>query len=392
MTKSITAYTYEIDDIEAAVSGIISQLEPLNRSKNMIGIVTCSYDYIESGIIAALNEALPFEIIGETTVSQTVHGEAGLLLLTMLVLYSDDCRFVCDITDELPDPGDMKPIITKSYEQTSAHLGEKPKLILIFPPLLNTQAGDSYVNILSALSERTPIFGSLCADDTTDTYVNAYTIYRGEAYKNRMTYVMIAGDINPEFRIASVSGESRLPYKGEITGSNGNLLTGINDVSTVNYLETIGLAGNGKIRSGINSIPFLINFENEAGADNVSVARVMFTTTPENYAVCGGEMPIGASITAGICDKDDVVSTTKQMIEDIGKNYKGKTALLFSCIGRRYALALEPLLEAQIAADEMSGDISFLFSYSSGEFCPTSVSEGGATNRFHNYTFVACIF
>lgn len=391
MIQAMTAYTYEIDDVAAAIAEIQGQLTACPLSKDMIGIVTCAYDFIESGVLAALADALPFQLVGETTVSQAVPGAAGLLMLTLMVLYADDCTFVGGITEVLPAGGDMSTIIAESYRATRAQLNAAEKLIIAFPPLLNQQSGDAYVAILSELSGHAPIFGSICADDSPGTYDNSHSIFGGAAYKDRLTYLLIAGNLSPQFQIASVSGKSRLPYRGEITASNANILMGINGLSTVGYLETIGLAEGGKIREGINSVPFLINFGDAAGQDDIPVARALFFTTEEQYGVCGGNMPIGASITVGVCDQDDVLSTTQALLEQIGQQAHGRPVLLFSCLGRRMALGGEPLREMQIAAAVMPAEMPFLCAYSSGEICPTSLAADRAVNRFHNYTFVACI-
>ncbi len=392
MIKSKTAFTYELDDLSAAVEDILSQLQGLTLNEKMIGIVTCSYDFIELGVINALQEALPFDIIGETTISQAVSGSSGLIVLTMMVLYSDDCSFCGALSGVIPQKGDMRGAIENEYNAAAEKLGEKVSLIFAFPPLLNAQPGDEYVNILSSLSSHAPVFGSICADDQPDTYSNSHTIYRDKAYRDRMTFILISGEVEPEFKIISVSSESQLPYKGEITKSDANILMGINDMAAVDYLETIGLAHGGKIRSGISSIPFLISFGNESGRDGIPIARALFMTTIDNYAICGGEMPVGSSITVGVCDKNDVLKTTRTVLENISATCKGKNVLMFSCLGRRLSLGGEPMLEVEMASEVIGSDVNFMLSYSSGEICPTSSTDNKAINRFHNYTFVTCIF
>ncbi len=392
MICSKTAYTFEIDDTRIAVEELLAQLAPLALAPGMAGIVACACDFVESGVVQALAEALPFELIGETTISQAVPGESGQLMLTLMVLYAEDCRFAGGVTAPISSDGDLNAGIESSYREAAARLGEPVKLIVAFPPLLNARAGDDYVGALSELAGRVPVFGSICADDQADSYAGAQTLYAGQAYSDRMSFLLISGAVDPRFYIASISNESRLPYRGEITASNGPVLMGVNGLRIVDYLETIGLAEGGRIRSGINSIPFLISFDDAGGKDDgVPVARAMFMITPENYALCGGRMPEKAGITVGVCDKEDVLRTTREIIRLVGTAHPGRTVLMHSCLGRRLALGADPLLEVSIAAREMAADTPFMLSYSSGEICPTSCADGVATNRFHNYTFVACV-
>jgi hypothetical protein len=300
-------------------------------------------------------------------------------------------RFAGGVTAPLPSEGDMRARISEAYRLTEARLGGSPALILAYPPLLNGQAGDDYVSILTELSGGAPVFGSVCTDEQIGLYANARTLYCAEAYQDRMSFLLIAGDVRPQFHIVSVSSESVLPYRGEITASDGPVLMGVNDMSVCDYLETIGLAEGGKIRNGINSIPFLISFGRETDAGAAYVARALFLVTPENYIVCGGHMPVGASIAVGICDKGDILRTTRELLRRVAADYPGRTVLMHSCLGRRLALGVDPLLEAEMTVEEMPPASSFMLSYSSGELCPIAVGDQGAVNRFHNYTLIVCV-
>jgi hypothetical protein len=55
------------------------------------------------------------------------------------------------------------------------------------------------------------------------------------------------------------------------------------------------------------------------------------------------------------------------------------------------AFGTEPLREAELIAEKLSGASPFMLAYSGGEICPTSHSENRVTNRFHNYSIIACV-
>ncbi len=388
MIKAVTAYTYEIDDIKKAVGEVTSQLhEKMVPGKNMLGLVSCSLDYSESGVLEALAAALPFPVIGATTISQSVNAASGMLMLTLMVLYSDDCTFSVGVTDPLPETGDMSEVISESYKRVKAGVNEREKLILAFVPLLFNHSGDEYVNALSRLSDRVPVFGTVCSDDTRD-YTNCHTFFGKERYRDRMIYALVYGNCEPEFETVSVSFEAKLPFLGEITSSTGNVLHSINDMSLPVYFESVGLAAGGKIMGGINAVPFLINFSGDD--DKKQVARALFSILPDGSCVCGGEMPVGCGITLGISDKSEVTSTANTMLDQIIEKYPGRPVLIYSCMGRRLSLGGDALLELNYAVKKIPSSNVFMMAYAGGEICPTSYKDGTATNRFHNFTIVAC--
>ncbi|MDR0387737.1 MAG: hypothetical protein LBH57_06835, partial [Treponema sp.] len=59
MIKVLTAYTGEIDDVEAAVSSLLKQLTPEeNLLKNSAVPVHCYYEFTESGVVEKLADRL----------------------------------------------------------------------------------------------------------------------------------------------------------------------------------------------------------------------------------------------------------------------------------------------------------------------------------------------
>jgi small ligand-binding sensory domain FIST len=68
-----------------------------------------------------------------------------------------------------------------------------------------------------------------------------------------------------------------------------------------------------------------------------------------------------------------------------------RATLIFSCVVRRMMFGAEPLVEAAMIEEKLNGDSPFMLAYAGGEICPTSVRAEGVTNRFHNYSIIACI-
>ncbi len=380
--KTIMAYTYEIDDAEVAVDEILSQLNNLkDLQKNTIGILTCYSEFVESGVVELLFNSVTFPIVGTTTYGMAINGQVGQLMLGLMVLTGDDIEFETIVTDSLKD--DVKGPITKAYKKPDI----KPKLLFTFAPLLFNCAGDDYVEAINEVSGGVPNFGTITVDNTAD-YSKCGIIYNNEFYRDRLVMVRLTGNINPKFFVTSISEKNIMKQTAIISKANGNVLQEVNGLPLAAYLETLGLASNGKIAEGVNSIPFIIDYRD----GTQPIARALFAITPDGYGVCGGIMPVGSTLSIGALDKEEVLNTTSKTLKDIKNNFKKETWFMFSCIGRNLALGVDILAELECATKELQGHGNYFLSYSGGEIGPVYNQNEGIKNSFHNNTFIVCIF
>jgi hypothetical protein len=191
--------------------------------------------------------------------------------------------------------------------------------------------------------------------------------------------------------MASVPSERISAEKAVITGAEGNLVSTVNGRPVADYLVKLGLKKNpdGSV-IGINSFPFVVDYND----GTFPVVRVMFALTPEGAAVCGGNIPEGATMSVGHIDADEVLSTTRAALSDAAARGDDACLLMFSCVGRYFALGHEPTAEMELVRNVMKeNEIPFIFTYSGGELCPVGQKGGGSgelTNRNHNDTFVLC--
>jgi hypothetical protein len=250
--------------------------------------------------------------------------------------------------------------------------------------------GDFFVDAMSKISGNVPNFGTIVVDDTID-YHDSHVICNGELYRDRLAFVLVYGEINPRFRFASISKEKIFRDKGVVTSSEGNQLQTINDMSVEKYLMSLGLAkGEDGAIAGINSFPFIVDYND----GTLPVVRIMFAITPEGYAVCGGDIPEGATLSVGSIDGNEVVKATGDKLRAILDEDTPGALLIFSCAGRYLSLGYGTEREADEVRKLMGGTgIPYTFTYSGGEICPTYVTEDATatTNRFHNDTFAVCI-
>ncbi|MDR3174093.1 MAG: FIST C-terminal domain-containing protein [Treponema sp.] len=387
----ITARTGEIDDIGAAMADLLVQIDaggPLR--KHSVGLISCFADFISSGLVKELAEKLPFEIVGTTTLASEDVGGMGETLLVLTVLTSDELEFVTGLTGVIT--GEDPELLRPAYKKASENRQEKPALMLGFVPLLMNVSGDFFAEAWSDITGNVPIFGTVAVDHNSD-YHESQTILNGETFRDRFVFVLVYGNIKPSFIIGGISENKVFREKGVVTASRGNQLQEVNGISVADYLASLGLPKDEKgVIMGINSFPFILDYNDGAQP----VIRVMFAITPEGYAVCGGKMPVGASLTVGSIDGDEVLSTTGETLKlalAIGEsNGNNNGILIFSCVGRFFAQGFDSAAEMKKAKDVIGNKLPFHFLYSGTELCPVYGNNGAIFNRSHNDTIAICIF
>ena len=385
MIKTLTAYTTELDDTTIAAEQITTQLKDKGGLlKNTIGIIACHYEFVESEIYEAICAALPFDVVGAISSAQSVPDVADSLLLTLMVMTSDDVEFKKVLTPSLLN--EPAKVIEDSYK--SACGTDKPALILAFAPFLIQNCGDDYVNVLTEASGGVPCFGTIAVDDTLD-FANTFVLAEGVNHRDRMAMILIYGDITPKFYIANISENRILEKSAVVTKSAGPVIMEVNERPIIDYFSDLGLVDASETQYALASLPFLLDYND--GSPKVSKIFVMLTE--EKYAICAGAVPQGSTLYIASTDKDDIMLTTGKAV-DLILNETGDASLLliYTCISRAMALGSEQYKEMQLINQKIGGKLPFMMVNSGGEICPTQISEENTVNRFHNNAFIACVF
>jgi hypothetical protein len=390
MLRSIGLHIYELEDADAAVAEINAGLEGFPLMEHTAGIIMCDPEYIDSGVYEAICAALPFPVAGTTTMTQAVEGETGLLMLTVFVLTGDDVFFAAAMTGEIAGDNDALAPTRASFDEAVRQLPSEPKLILAFPPLIAENAGDAYVEALTALCPGVPVFGTLAISDSL-TFDNCSTLCCGAASLNKMAFIVVAGAVSPRFLISTVNDHNKTPYSGEITKSEKNIVREINGISTYEYFSDIGLAKDGRLDQGLQFVPILVDFNKRHDYDGVPVVRAIVYLDENGDAVCRGYMYQNSIFTVINPSAADIMQSSEDLMEQIKAIPDRRATLIFSCVVRRMMFGAEPLLEAAMVEKSLRGGPPFMLAYAGGEICPTSASAAGVTNRFHNYSIIACI-
>ena len=379
MIKSLIAVTREIDDPKAALGEIINALDlEKNLLKNSLGIITCFSEFEETGVLKTICDALPFDCIGSTTCLCASGQDIDQILLTVTVLTSDECSFKSTV---IPISGKYEDSINSSISALLAQFGEKPALLLSYFPLMNTVSGDMILSAIDRATGGIPLFGTTTVDHKMD-YSSAKTIRNGEAFRESAVLAAVCGAVNFSFEIASINEDKIWKQKAVITESQGNLLMGVNGEPALDYLEKIGLTKT-DIATGLGVLPLVLDHKD----GTKPVARAVFTSTPEGYAVCGGAMPKDVLLSLGRIDMEDVLYTTEKALGPLAE--KNCLILSYSCIARYLVLGTNTMAEAE-KVKEVAGDTKYLYACSGGEICPLPDADGKLKNYYHNYTNVFC--
>ncbi len=386
--KMLTAYTYEIDDVSSAVSEIHSQLEiEKNLESNSVGILTCYSEFIDTGVVYALCESLPFDIIGCTTLAGASDKNNGLMMLNLTVITGDDIEVSAVVSEPLKS-GMKDEIIDNTYKNAVSKISTTPKIIIPFIPLYSGVDVESMLMRLDSVSDGVPIFGNVTCDHNLEvSNSEAVTIFGGNKYSDSISMVVISGEINPTFVTASTSDINSQKQKAIITKSEGNKLVEVNNVPTREYLNSIGLSS-GRTIEGISSIPFIINYND----GSQPITRVIYSVDENGFALCSGNIPEGSTISTGSMDYQDVLSTTDSVMKKIKEMDDKKGLLIFVCMSRCKLLGVDSLAEIKVLSKYIENDVPCHVCYSGGELSPVKNMQHDWINRMHNFSFIACVF
>ena len=393
MIKAASIQTTIIDDIDLACRDLKSQLDTkLTLLSNSVGIVQCDPEFIELGIMGPLYKALGIPLVGGTTVTIATNDTIGNNVFAILVLTSDDVEFATSHTVGLPNG--YSEVIEKSIKTAMASCTKPLRLVMIFPTLANNEAlpGDCYVEAVEKICGNVPVFGTLSVDDTVEKFERSMSVFNADSFRQEMSYVLLFGDVKPRFFVATVPPQSKLAGSDAIiTRAEGSVIHEINNVSTIKYFESIGLASGGKLKKGVYFVPLLLTAQDANGTSRTFV-RAIIDFNADGSATCRGRVPEGSRIDFGSLQSPDILSATSEVVTQINSKLDIQAAILFSCIVRQMYIGPDATKELAQIKQLIHKDIPFMVSYSGGEISPISHDINcSAQNWFHNYSLIACL-
>ncbi|MDR2103534.1 MAG: FIST C-terminal domain-containing protein [Treponema sp.] len=385
MIKMLTAYTFEIDDSEIAVREILEQLDfGHNLLKNTTALMFCHRDFINSGTAEAIGKALPFDVLGCTTLGIALPSVFGEMILVVAALTSDEVDFVTGLSEPLVEDEERR--IGALYQSLSARLPGPPALILAVQPMLNNIGGDFIVHALDQFSGGVPIFGTGALDVTIEPRT-PMTIYNGRASSSRLALLLLSERVTPHFVLDSLGEQKAHSQRAVITAAEGNRIISINNTPATVYMEKIGLINKGALNT-LFAFPITIENPREGEINNC----IIQSREANGSLVCSCGISAGSTLYVGVPTAEAVLKTVVNITRQAKAEQDRNLLFIFSCFSRSIVL-VESGEEMNLIQKELAGlSLPYLFLYSGGEVCPVKNSAGRMLNRHHNYAIISCSF
>ena len=390
MIKVLTAHTSETDDVEAAVSEILGQLDISRLLAFSAGIMYYHADFAQTGVTKRLCEKLPFPVAGGTTSNSAIRGSKEDITLTISVFTSNDTAFTAGISDPVFDEPFMplEKLYAGLVKEKPASAGERPAMFFVAAPEFRNTTGDDYLAALSGISGGVPVFGMVAFIHTAEFH-NIKTFFNGIEYDSSMAVIAFWGSMEPKFFISDIPQEQIIRQKAVITDSYRNRIKKVNGIPVMEYLESVGLANDGNLE-GILSFPLVLHIPGGS--------RLIRSVYGEEKGeiLCSGAVPSHIPMEISFCDRDFVMKSARKTVDNCKKwlesqsNIDSRAALVVSCVARRWTLGTDVYEEIR-EIDEGLKNLPYHFVYSHGEFCPARVWNGKAENYFFNYSLCICI-
>ena len=384
MIQMMAAYTTEIDEVEDALNEILGQIDLGTLKKHTVGLITCHFDFIDTGFIDELCSKLPFDVIGMTTMASANQHGYSMYALSLTVLTSEEVIFETAMADSL-GPDDYREKLECAYSKTVRKLPGRPSLIITFFPYLRNLSGAMMYRALDDVCEGVPFWGSI-ATNTDVSYEHCAVFRNGESHKNGLVFALIYGPVDPEFIVVSIPTQNIQKIRGQITDSDGCVLKEINGIPAMKYLENIGMV---IMKDASITMPLMVYYE----GSSVPIATAVYSVNDDGSLYCGSEMPKGAAIAVGEITNDGITATAGESAARLLECGRRNGALILPCVTRYVMQKPNHSGEIELISDRLENGkvMPYMMGYSGGELCPVRDESGTLRNRFHGFTFSACV-
>jgi len=383
MITMYTARTSEIDEISVAVNEIKSQIDFSALKKNSGGLIFCHIDFVNSGVVAALCDELPFNVIGMTSMASADEHGYSLFDLTLTVLTSDEVTFEAGMTNNIDDTN-YEAEVDQLYKHLRGRVDSDPALILTFMPYIRTVAGYEVVAAMNKSCHGLPMWGSI-TNNIDFNYETVQTVCNGQNRPGGVAMMFLNGPIEPKFVVSSIPERNIANHRATITKSEGAILREINDMPVLEYLANMGLL---ITKENVTTTPLMLYYDDA----EKPVALGFYTKFEDGSFLTGGEMPIGTSVAIGSIDAPGIFESAEDGLKQILAYKERQATLLLPCVTRYIMLAPDQEGELRLIKEKLTeSGLPFMMGYSGGEICPVIGQDGKLRNHFHNYTFCACL-
>ncbi|MCL2203573.1 MAG: FIST C-terminal domain-containing protein [Defluviitaleaceae bacterium] len=381
MVEMFTARTSEVDTFDEAIAEIESQIDFSSLKKYSGGIIFCCMEFLESGMVQALCETLPFDVIGMTSMGTADLQGYGFFDLTLTVLTSDEVRFKAGMVHDI-NSSNHRDKIEELYKGISAD-GE-PSLIFVFMPFVKDVAGYELLDAADKACNGAELWGALPTSiDVIQSRLGV--MCNGVAHESSMAMLSLCGPVTPRYVVANLPENIISNTRGIITKSDGAVLMEVNDMSAMEYFKHLNVE---VTTENLRATPLLIYRE----GTQKPVALAIFEVTEDGAFLMGGEIPQGAAVSVGGIDATTIIESCREGLAELLAMENRNATVILPCVSRGVMMIPDQEGEMRLIYETLKeSGLPYAMGYSGGEACPMKDAEGKMHNRFHNYTFCACV-
>ncbi|GHU59818.1 hypothetical protein FACS1894133_7310 [Clostridia bacterium] len=378
MFKSIIVATEEIDSADDAVQEILDGVNEAELLPNTAAYLFCPQEYYDNGTVERLQKELPFPVVGTsasfTAVTESV-GTVSSEQLSVTILTGDDVSF--KVARFRADENFAENARNAALELID---GERPNLMLMTSGLCPAASASIATKIIDKATDGIPLYATVASSLDSNSETLAPTFWDGDRTYDTFVLAGLYGNITASYHMVNIRNETLTTNYDFITRSEGNVIYEISGKPATEFLTEI------------NMTPKLGSLYALSGDDGVWIARVpLILTSSGNTAVTlTGDIPHNARICFGVMSKEEVLSSSTLLCEQIKPLLSGvKLAIVTSCMTRFYATAAKPIELENIS--KFMGDTHFIGVSSGGEVCPVKNESGEYRNAFHNMSLTICL-
>jgi hypothetical protein len=377
--KIITAYTYQIDDINAAVADIRTQIGEENfEPSHTFGVFSCHYEFVLSGAAEAICRSLPFTVCGATSSLIGTNKADDKLIFTIMIVSGDEITGTrADKTPPLPVGSDPTAAFADIFKEEE----EKAALVYVFAPDFMAVSGDELCNAYNKTGYGAPLFGTYSVDDSPMFNEECFVYSKGGFSREAITFLRIYGDIKPIVGVCSIPEGKILLKKGIVTASSKNNVIAISGEPASEFLQNFGLASQLEASGAISALSLIAN---TPGSDEY-YSRTLLGINEDGSAVTGGDLAENEQIRIGLFDREGMLNAAYNLLEDIMQGKKINALFIHACATRTVALGAQEHDEIYLTRETV-GEVNFLLSYAGGEIAPRKNGDA----FFYNQSFCIC--
>lgn len=372
------------------------------HSEHSLGLLLCDSQIDYGKVIAELQEKLPFKIFGGTSLTFPISDEnADEISASFLVISKDEMRFSTVVSAPF-DASRIREQMKDVYERSLKELGEKPRLLIPFFPLVPGLPTGHFIEELFKVAGDIPVFGGTTTGDLISTHAAVFA--EGNAFTDRMALIALSG-INPVFSACNVV-TAMSDYAPTVTESEGSVVSKVDDMSFCDYMREIGLSPEDR-QNGVDAllqygpIPVRLELPDKPDDGVPEVSCISYTMLDRGSVAFSRSVPVGTKVGVSILRKEDVEESAKQCLDNLldeaakeeKDGYSYDTLLCVSCVARYFVLVGGSNKERILLKNEIPERFATSGYYGFCEIGPTKNRENqDIINRAHSASIIMCAF